>query len=212
MAPPPRAPCRDTAEFPRGLHLADRLATPKLKTIGISGRRVHASTRAATARRHERAPRETGSRKSRTMSVEETNASLQRVLDALTTNDLRPPRSDVTPPDEFATIDHLDAGLRDARLELWYQPKIDIKQRCLAGAEALARIRDPEKGVLLPADFLPGVSDDEVALLTVLRDWAVFDEGGFNLQLSINLPVHLLDRLPNETIATENRPAAEYWP
>lgn len=62
------------------------------------------------------------------------------------------------------------------RLELWYQPKIDIKQRCLAGAEAFARIRDPEKGVLLPATFLPGVNDDvmarltEHALITVLRN------------------------------------------
>ena len=152
------------------------------------------------------------------MSVEETNASLQRVLDALTTNDLRPPRSDVTPPDEFATIDHLDAGLRDARLELWYQPKIDIKQRCLAGAEALARIRHPERGVMLPASVLPGECGDvmarltEHALLTVLRDWTVFDDAGFNLRLAINVPVNLLDRLPISTIVTENRPAAEYWP
>ena len=152
------------------------------------------------------------------MSVEETNASLQRVLDALTTNDLRPPRSDVTPPDEFATIDHLDAGLRDARLELWHQPKIDIKQRCLAGAEALARIRHPERGVMLPASVLPGECGDvmarltEHALLTVLRDWTVFDDAGFNLRLAINVPVNLLDRLPISTIVTENRPAAEYWP
>ena len=63
------------------------------------------------------------------------------------------------------------------------------------------RIRDPDKGVLLPASFLPGVSDDvmarltEHALLTVLRDWSVFDEAGFNLRLAINVPVHLLDRI-----------------
>jgi EAL domain-containing protein (putative c-di-GMP-specific phosphodiesterase class I) len=65
---------------------------------------------------------------------------------------------------------------------------------------------------------LPGVSDDvmarltEHALLTVLRDWTIFDAAGFNLRLAINVPVHLLDRLPIAKIVTENRPKAEYWP
>jgi EAL domain-containing protein (putative c-di-GMP-specific phosphodiesterase class I) len=52
----------------------------------------------------------------------------------------------------------------------------------------------------------------EQALLTVLRDWTILDEAGFNLRLSINVPVHLLDRLPIATIVTENRPKADYWP
>jgi len=152
------------------------------------------------------------------MSVDETNASLQRVLDALIDNDHKPARPPAPPADDFALTDHLDEALRDARLELWYQPKIDIKQRCLAGAEALARIRHPERGVMLPASFLPGVSEDvmarltEHALLTVLRDWTVFDEAGFNLRLAINVPVNLLDRLPISTIVTENRPKPDYWP
>jgi EAL domain-containing protein (putative c-di-GMP-specific phosphodiesterase class I) len=154
------------------------------------------------------------------MPVDDTNASLQRVLDALTSNGAggAPAFPGAMPAALSPTTDHLDEALRETRLELWYQPKIDIKQRCLAGAEALARIRHPERGVLLPASFLPGVSDDvlarltEHALLTVLRDWTVFDEAGFNLRLAINVPVHLLDRLPIETIVSENRPKAEYWP
>lgn len=152
------------------------------------------------------------------MSVDETNAGLQRVLDALTSNDPKAPLPPIAPPADFALADHLDEALRDARLELWYQPKIDIKQRCLAGAEALARIRHPERGVMLPGSFLPGVSEDvlarltEHALLTVLRDWTVFDEAGFNLRLAINVPVNLLDRLPIAKIVGENRPKAEYWP
>jgi EAL domain-containing protein (putative c-di-GMP-specific phosphodiesterase class I) len=161
--------------------------------------------------------REQMSHEGRDMSVEETNAGLQRVLDALTTTDSKAALPPV-PPRDFALTDHLDEALRDARLELWYQPKIDIKQRCLAGAEALARIRHPERGVLLPASFLPGVSEDvmarltEHALLTVLRDWTVFDEAGFNLRLAINVPVNLLDRLPIAQIVGENRPQAAYWP
>ena len=46
------------------------------------------------------------------------------------------------------------AGLAEALangwLEIWYQPKIDLKRKCLAGAEALARIRHPQHGMLWP--------------------------------------------------------------
>src|SRR5207244_4166635 len=52
----------------------------------------------------------------------------------------------------------------------------------------------------------------EHALVTTLRDWAVFDEAGFNLRLSINVPVNLLDKVPVAKIVTEYRPKAEYWP
>jgi EAL domain-containing protein (putative c-di-GMP-specific phosphodiesterase class I) len=151
------------------------------------------------------------------MAVDDTKAGLERVLAALTAGEPAAPSAPVAPP-ASPPNGPLDEALRDTRLELWYQPKIDIKQRCLAGAEALARIRDPEKGVLLPASFLPDVDEDVVArltehaLLTVLRDWSLFDAAGFNLRLAINVPVNLLDRLPVDRIVTENRPKAEYWP
>jgi EAL domain-containing protein (putative c-di-GMP-specific phosphodiesterase class I) len=153
------------------------------------------------------------------MAVDDTKAGLERVLAALTVGESEQttPPADSAPPAPPPS-GPLDEALRETRLELWYQPKIDIKQRCLAGAEALARIRDPEKGVLLPASFLPGVDEEvlarltEHALLTVLRDWTLFDEAGFNLRLAINVPVSLLDRLPVDRIVTENRPKAEYWP
>ena len=38
-------------------------------------------------------------------------------------------------------------ALRNNWFEIWYQPKIDLKRKCLAGAEALARIRHPAFGV-----------------------------------------------------------------
>jgi EAL domain-containing protein (putative c-di-GMP-specific phosphodiesterase class I) len=139
------------------------------------------------------------------MAVDATRAGLQRVLDALTAPETARPVG-------------LDEALRETWLELWYQPKIDIRKRCLAGAEALARIRHPEQGILMPASFLPGVDDDamarltEHALLSALRDWEKFDEAGFNLRLSINVPVNLLERVPVSTIVNENKPKSEYWP
>jgi EAL domain-containing protein (putative c-di-GMP-specific phosphodiesterase class I) len=144
------------------------------------------------------------------MAVDETQAALQRVLASLTAGE---PADASAQPDSPA-----EEALREAWLELWYQPKIDIKQRCLAGAEALMRIRRPDQGIEPPESFLPGAGDDimarltENALLTALRDWTVFDAAGFNLRLSINIPVHLLVRLPIAKIVTENRPKADYWP
>src|ERR1051326_1623156 len=78
-------------------------------------------------------------------------------------------------------------ALRNHWFEIWYQPKIDLKRKCLAGAEALARIRHPELGVLLPGNFLPLASEEstlrlaEHALLSTLRTWSTFDAAGFNL-------------------------------
>jgi diguanylate cyclase len=49
----------------------------------------------------------------------------------------------------------LENALRNNQLELWYQPKIDLKSRRVCGAEALIRLRHPTRGILLPAEFLP---------------------------------------------------------
>lgn len=109
-------------------------------------------------------------------------------------------------------------ALREKWLEIWYQPKIDLKRKCLAGAEALARIHHPNLGVLLPGQFLAGVDDDtlalltEHALLTTLYDWDTFNDAGYNLHLAINVPVSALLRLPIPTLVKESRPQSPSWP
>lgn len=113
---------------------------------------------------------------------------------------------------------NVEQALREQWLEIWYQPKIDLKRRCLAGAEALARIHHPNLGVLLPGQFLAGVDDDTLALLTehallaTLYDWTTFDAAGYNLHLAINVPVSALLRLPIPALVRENRPPASHWP
>ena len=112
----------------------------------------------------------------------------------------------------------IEEALRENWLEIWYQPKIDLRRKCLAGAEALARIHHPTQGVLLPQDFLPDVDDAGVVLLTehamlaTLRDWTTFDEAGFNLHLAINVPVAVLLKLPVPSLVRDNRPLADHWP
>lgn len=109
-------------------------------------------------------------------------------------------------------------ALRNNWLEIWYQPKIDLKRKCLAGAEALARIRHPQEGLLWPESLLPGIDENGLALLTehallaTLRNWTAFADAGFNLHLAINVPVSALSKLPLATLVEQHRPKAGNWP
>ena len=44
--------------------------------------------------------------------------------------------------------------LLDGELELWFQPKIDLRTGAVAELEALARWQHPERGLLAPAHFI----------------------------------------------------------
>jgi EAL domain-containing protein (putative c-di-GMP-specific phosphodiesterase class I) len=109
-------------------------------------------------------------------------------------------------------------ALRNDWFEIWYQPKIDLKRKCLAGAEALARIHHPNLGILLPGSFLPDVDEESIAeltqhaLLATLCDWTMFEEAGFNLHLAINVPVGVLTRMPIAQLVAEYRPKSRHWP
>jgi EAL domain-containing protein (putative c-di-GMP-specific phosphodiesterase class I) len=109
-------------------------------------------------------------------------------------------------------------ALRNRWFEIWYQAKVDLKRKCLAGAEALARIRHPELGVLLPGSFVAEVDENSIAqlaehtLVAALSDWTMFDEAGFNLHLAVNVPVSVLLKLPLPLLVSEHRPKSSQWP
>lgn len=133
------------------------------------------------------------------------------------TGDERRSAVDSTTPQVKPRISIAEA-LRNQWFEIWYQPKIDLKRKCLAGAEALARIRHPQLGALPPGSFLPEVDDKSVAelaqnaLLSTFNDWSSFEDAGFNLQLAINVPVGVLLKLPIAKLVAESRPKSERWP
>jgi len=115
------------------------------------------------------------------------------------------------------TID-LREALDKNWLELWYQPKFDLRSGNMVGAEGLARIRHPEHGLISPASFIPGASGADLialadyALHTALRDASDLVFAGHYLRLAINVPVEALLSLPISSIVRDGRPRASEWP
>jgi len=112
----------------------------------------------------------------------------------------------------------LEEALANDWIEFWYQPKIDLRRKQLAGAEAYARARHPQHGVLLPSAFMPGAPDGNVgklserALQSALKTGVIFSKLGVNIPLSVNIHPATLDKLPIEDIVKAHRPSAEGWP
>lgn len=98
----------------------------------------------------------------------------------------------------------LDAALANNWLELWYQPKIDLKSMRVCGAEALIRLRHPGDGLIQPFAFLPPPGDPLYGPLTdfivrrSLADWSSFaawpstGHAWTTKRLAINVPVSIL--------------------
>jgi EAL domain-containing protein (putative c-di-GMP-specific phosphodiesterase class I) len=89
-------------------------------------------------------------------------------------------------------------AIREGWLEVWYQPKINLRSLTVFGAEALIRARHPSHGVIGPADLLPPAGDplylplSIFILHSVMKDWRLFAEQGYPLKLAINAPASVI--------------------
>ena len=93
----------------------------------------------------------------------------------------------------------LESALRNGQLELWYQPKIDLNSWLVSGAEALIRLRHPERGFFLPSAFLPSSGDPlqsslaDFVMRRSLADWSFFAASGLAIKLAINMPISIFE-------------------
>jgi EAL domain-containing protein (putative c-di-GMP-specific phosphodiesterase class I) len=85
-------------------------------------------------------------------------------------------------------------GLERQEFFLQYQPEVSLATGRIEAVEALLRWKDPESGVILPAEFLPTAEENgtiiaigEWVLERALSDLASWRERGVELTVSINV-------------------------
>ncbi len=112
---------------------------------------------------------------------------------------------DTYSPERLTLMSELSSAIQDNQLRLYFQPKIDIARQKHVGYEALLRWEHPQRGMVLPEDFVPYAEITEMihpltawVIDNALRQWKTWHEQGQHFNLSINLSTHNLldDRLP----------------
>jgi diguanylate cyclase (GGDEF)-like protein len=91
-------------------------------------------------------------------------------------------------------ITRVEQALLDNEFELFYQPKVDMREGVITGMEALLRWNHPEKGLVPPLDFLPIVENDDLiidigqwVIEQVLTQQAIWQEQGHDWVVSVNI-------------------------
>jgi diguanylate cyclase (GGDEF)-like protein/PAS domain S-box-containing protein len=96
-------------------------------------------------------------------------------------------------------LDQIEKALGRDEFELYFQPKIDMLKGQVIGAEALIRWQHPERGLMMPADFLPLIEGN---VLSVKMDFWVMEQAfkqmlewqayGLRLLISVNVSARTL--------------------
>lgn len=100
-----------------------------------------------------------------------------------------------------ARLDRIDRAIRENELRLYYQPKVNLRTGEVVGAEALLRWQHPERGLLMPDDFLPLIESNPLS--EVVGEWVLenaliqiadWQREGLLLPVSINVGARQLQR------------------
>ncbi len=102
------------------------------------------------------------------------------------------------PAHHFGLTEILE-GLRQRQFEPYFQPKIDLASGAIRGAEALARWRHPDKGIVPPMAFIQSLEEsghiDELTLAMLkmaANHCRLWREGGLDASVSVNLSLKSL--------------------
>jgi diguanylate cyclase (GGDEF)-like protein len=109
--------------------------------------------------------------------------------------------------DRLALMGEFRKAIQDGQIELYCQPKVEMRTNEVIGAEALVRWRHPRLGMISPALFVPLVEDTELIhvltrhmLQSSVRQCFNWQREGMYVPLAVNIsPRNLLshDLVPN---------------
>lgn len=100
------------------------------------------------------------------------------------------------------SVEHVRRALDRREFELYYQPKVNMRTGAVVGAEALIRWRHPERGLLLPGDFLPIIEEHPISV--ELGKWVIdaalnqigqWNAAGLNISVSVNVGARQLQQV-----------------
>jgi diguanylate cyclase len=119
-------------------------------------------------------------------------------------------------PERLTLENDLRRALGREEFELHYQPKVRVADGTIIGMEALVRWRHPQKGLLLPLDFIPLAED--TGLIVPIGEWVIeqacaqnkaWQETGLpDLRVAVNISgvqfrqKHLLDTIRHALAST----------
>jgi diguanylate cyclase (GGDEF)-like protein/PAS domain S-box-containing protein len=96
-------------------------------------------------------------------------------------------------------LGRIQRALAENEFVLHYQPKMNLATGAIHGAEALIRWNHPERGLLLPTQFLPAVEGHPLALEigewvidNVLRQLQIWKDDGLDIPVSVNISAQQL--------------------
>lgn len=114
-------------------------------------------------------------------------------------------------PWRLSLLSKLDEAIENGEVWVAYQPKLDLLNRRIVGAEALARWTHPEKGPISPLEFVAAAEqNDRIERLTdFVLDKAVeaasrVNRRGIDFGIAVNLSARMLNdrRLPERVAET----------
>jgi diguanylate cyclase (GGDEF)-like protein/PAS domain S-box-containing protein len=96
--------------------------------------------------------------------------------------------------DHHESLDRIRLALKNHELVLHYQPKVNMRSGQVTGAEALIRWQHPDKGLLVPAAFLPVIEDHPLSVAVgewvidaAMHQMEVWHAAGLDLPVSVNI-------------------------
>lgn len=96
----------------------------------------------------------------------------------------------------LSIVTELREAMKTGALELYYQPKYNVKKQCVDEVEALMRWNHPERGVIGPGEFIVMAEKTDFineitgwVIETAIRQCKTWEEKNINVKVAVNLSI-----------------------